>query len=68
MVAHFPRTGGSDNRSSTGSARCGRRAPVRVLDGGDLMGVEVVDHIVLGDSAYFSYREAGRLERLSPER
>jgi len=28
---------------------------------GDLMGIDVVDHLVLADSRYYSFREAGRL-------
>jgi DNA repair protein RadC len=30
------------------------------------MGIEVVDHIIVGEQGYFSYREAGRLQ--CPER
>jgi DNA repair protein RadC len=41
------------------------RLTVRLVACGELMGVEVVDHIVLGDIANFSYREAGRLECLA---
>jgi len=29
---------------------------------GELMGVEVMDHLILADARYFSFREAGRLE------
>lgn len=37
---------------------------VRLVACGDLMGIEVVDHIILGEQGYFSYREAARLECL----
>lgn len=33
----------------------------RLAAGGDLMGVDFVDHLVLGDVRYFSFRETGRL-------
>ena len=41
------------------------RLTVRLVACGELMGIEVADHIVLGDGAYFSYREAGRLNCLT---
>jgi DNA repair protein RadC len=37
---------------------------VRLVACGDLMGIEVVDHIIVGEQGYFSYREAGRLQCL----
>ena len=37
---------------------------VRLIACGDLMGIEVVDHIIVGEQGYFSYREAGRLKCL----
>lgn len=33
----------------------------RLVELGDLMGIEVMDHLVLADARYFSFREAGRL-------
>lgn len=33
----------------------------RLRAAGVLMGIDVVDHLVLGDGCYFSFREAGRL-------
>jgi DNA repair protein RadC len=33
----------------------------RLIQAGDLMGIEVLDHIVLADTRYFSFKEAGRL-------
>jgi DNA repair protein RadC len=33
----------------------------RLVAGGTLMGIDVVDHVVLGDGRYFSFRETGRL-------
>ena len=32
----------------------------RLVDAGKLIGVEVLDHIIVGDGRYFSFREAGR--------
>ena len=33
----------------------------RLIDAGVLMGIEVRDHLVLADSKYFSFKEAGRI-------
>jgi len=33
----------------------------RLVDAGRLIGVEVLDHIIVGDGCYFSFREGGRL-------
>jgi DNA repair protein RadC len=33
----------------------------RLVQAGELMGVEVLDHIVLADTRYFSFKEAGKL-------
>ncbi len=33
----------------------------RLIEAGELMGIEVLDHVVLADSSYFSFREGGRL-------
>jgi len=33
----------------------------RLVDAGVLMGIEVLDHLVLADSKYFSFKEAGRI-------
>jgi DNA repair protein RadC len=33
----------------------------RLVAAGALMGVDVVDHIVLGDVRYYSFKEMGRL-------
>ena len=40
------------------------RGPVRLVAAGELLGVEVVDHIIVAHQGYFSYREANRLECL----
>ena len=32
----------------------------RLVDAGALLGVEVLDHIVVGDGRYYSFKEAGR--------
>ena len=33
----------------------------RLVAAGQLMGIDVVDHLILADTRYFSFREAGRL-------
>jgi DNA repair protein RadC len=33
----------------------------RLVDAGEIMGIDVLDHIVLADTRYFSFKEAGRL-------
>jgi DNA repair protein RadC len=33
----------------------------RLVQAGQIMGIEVVDHMILADTRYFSFREAGRL-------
>ena len=33
----------------------------RLAEAGVVMGIEVLDHLVLADSKYFSFKEAGRL-------
>lgn len=38
---------------------------VRLVACGEVMGIEVVDHIIVAADGYFSYREARRLECLS---
>jgi DNA repair protein RadC len=35
----------------------------RLINAGDIMGIDVVDHLILGDGRYFSLLEAGRLRR-----
>ncbi len=39
---------------------------VRLVNGGAVMGIDVVDHIIIGEGSYFSFMEAGRLCRPSP--
>ena len=34
----------------------------RMVHAGDIMGIDVVDHLILADQRYFSFVEAGRLE------
>ena len=36
----------------------------RLVDAGRILGTEVVDHLVLADARYFSFRESGMLERM----
>lgn len=33
----------------------------RIKSAGELMGIELVDHLVLGDASFFSYKAEGRL-------
>ena len=33
----------------------------RLVEAGKLMGIAVLDHVVLGESRYFSFKESGRL-------
>ena len=33
----------------------------RLIDAGTLMGIEVLDHLVLGDVRYYSFKESGRI-------
>ena len=33
----------------------------RLVDAGVLMGIEVLDHLVLADAKYYSFKEAGRI-------
>ena len=34
----------------------------RMVNAGDIMGIDVVDHVILADQRYFSLVEAGRLQ------
>jgi len=33
----------------------------RLVAAGELMGIEVIDHLVLADNTYYSFKEAGKL-------
>ena len=33
----------------------------RLQQAGSLMGIEVLDHVILADTRYFSFKETGRL-------
>ena len=33
----------------------------RLVQAGVLLGIELLDHIIIGDGPYFSFREMGRL-------
>jgi DNA repair protein RadC len=35
----------------------------RLVEAGTIMGIEVVDHLILAETRYFSFREAGRIGR-----
>jgi DNA repair protein RadC len=37
----------------------------KLVEAGDLMSIEVIDHIILGDSTYFSFKEEARKEKES---
>jgi len=38
-----------------------REATVRLSQAGKLLGIEVLDHLVLGASGYYSFRENGEV-------
>jgi DNA repair protein RadC len=33
----------------------------RLVQAGELLGIELLDHVIIGDGSYFSFREMGRL-------
>jgi DNA repair protein RadC len=33
----------------------------RLIQAGEIMGIDVIDHVILADTRYFSFREAGKL-------
>jgi DNA repair protein RadC len=33
----------------------------RLVAAGELMGIDVIDHVILGDAKYFSFKQSGRL-------
>jgi DNA repair protein RadC len=33
----------------------------RLVDAGKLLGIDVLDHIIVGDGRYYSFKETGRL-------
>lgn len=33
----------------------------RLVEAGEIMGIDVIDHVILADTRYFSFREAGKL-------
>jgi DNA repair protein RadC len=35
----------------------------RMVDAGEIMGIEVVDHLILADQTYYSMKESGRITR-----
>ncbi len=37
------------------------RLTARLRQAGELMGIEVADHVILADTRYYSFREAGTL-------
>ena len=36
----------------------------RLVAAGEVMGIDVVDHVILGDGCWFSFREAGALVKI----
>jgi DNA repair protein RadC len=42
-------------------SRDDRRLTERLIAAGMVMGIDVLDHIILGDASYFSFREKGTL-------
>jgi DNA repair protein RadC len=35
----------------------------RIVNAGDIMGIDVLDHLILADQRYYSFMEAGKIER-----
>jgi DNA repair protein RadC len=35
----------------------------RLVNAGELLGIDVLDHLVIGDGRYVSFRETGRLSQ-----
>ena len=42
------------------------RLTARLVRAGEVMGIEVIDHLILADHRYYSFRESGGLARLDP--
>lgn len=42
-----------------------RRLTERLQKAGAILGIEVIDHIIVGDSSYYSFREGGEINGLS---
>lgn len=40
----------------------------RLVNAGDVMGIDVLDHIILADQRYYSMKESGRMQPRMPER
>jgi DNA repair protein RadC len=40
----------------------------RMVNAGDIMGIDVIDHVILADQRYFSLRESGRMQPKMSER
>ena len=39
-----------------------KNVTLRIAEAGDLMGIKLVDHIIVGDSGYFSFRDEGLMK------
>lgn len=37
----------------------------RISECGDLLGIEVIDHVIIGGDSYYSFRDSGDLKKLS---
>ena len=44
-----------------------RQVTKRLKQAGDLLGIPLIDHIVIGESGYYSFKEMGEIEGLIPE-
>ena len=50
-----------------GPSREDRLLTKRIEDGGRLLGIPLIDHIVLGETGYYSFREQGLIEVPDPD-
>lgn len=48
-------------------SRADRLMTRRLEDGGGLLGIPLIDHIIIGDSSYYSFREKGLIDGTVPD-
>lgn len=48
-------------------SRADRLMTRRLEDGGGLLGIPLIDHIIIGDSGYYSFREKGLIDGTVPD-
>lgn len=39
----------------------------RIKQSGDLLGIPLIDHIIIGEDDFYSFREQGRIEKILPD-